>query len=173
MTASWQKIFSADPKIGYWANHQAFVDARDAGMTSFGSATNVAQIDAVIRNTFIQTGLSILFAILVPIVFITGVVVSIKALRAGGLPTSEEPDKPSGSSLRRPSSRRLRSGRCWPSGRRLARPDASGSASRMTGAEQLVRAARAVRWYVEASSVPTPTSATWSTSNGSTRASRR
>ena len=95
MTASWQKIFSSDPKIGYWSNHQAFVDARDAGKTSFGTATNLAQMDAVIRNTAIQTGLSILFATLVAIVFITGIVVSIKALRAGGLPTSEEPDKPS------------------------------------------------------------------------------
>ncbi|MGB8380574.1 MAG: carbon starvation CstA family protein [Dermatophilaceae bacterium] len=95
MTASWQKIFSSDPKIGYWSNHQAFVDARDAGKTSFGTATNAAQMDAVIRNTAIQTGLSILFATLVAIVFITGIVVSIKALRAGGLPTSEEPDKPS------------------------------------------------------------------------------
>jgi len=95
MTASWQKIFSSDPKIGYWSNHQAFVDARDAGKTSFGTATNVAQMDAVIRNTAIQTGLSILFATLVAIVFIVGVVVSIKALRSGGLPTSEEPDQPS------------------------------------------------------------------------------
>ncbi|MGV1029173.1 MAG: carbon starvation CstA family protein [Dermatophilaceae bacterium] len=95
MTASWQKIFSSDPKIGYWSNHQAFVDARNAGKTSFGTATNVAQMDAVIRNTAIQTGLSILFATLVAVVFVTGVVVSVKALRAGGLPTSEDPDQPS------------------------------------------------------------------------------
>jgi carbon starvation protein len=95
MTASWQKIFSSDPKIGYWSNHQAFVDARNAGKTSFGTATNVAQMDAVIRNTAIQTGLSILFATLVAVVFVTGIVVSVKAVRAGGLPTSEEPDQPS------------------------------------------------------------------------------
>ena len=95
MTASWQKIFSPDPRIGYWANHEAFVDARNAGRTSFGTARNVGEMDAVIRNTAIQTGLSILFATLVAIVVIAAVFVAIKAVRNGGLPTSEEPDKPS------------------------------------------------------------------------------
>ncbi|MDT5000550.1 MAG: carbon starvation protein, partial [Mycobacterium sp.] len=65
MTASWQKIFSADPKVGYWSQHAQYVDAKDAGKTTFGAAKNIGQIDAVIRNTFIQGTLSIVFAVLV------------------------------------------------------------------------------------------------------------
>ncbi len=95
MTASWQKIFSPDPRIGYWSNHEAFVAAREAGRTSFGTARTVGEIDAVIRNTAIQTGLSVLFASLVAIVVLTAVVVCVKAVRHGGLPTSEDPGKPS------------------------------------------------------------------------------
>ncbi len=53
-------------------------------------------IDAVIRNTFIQGTLSIVFAVLVLIVVAAGVVVCIRAVRAGGLPTTETPpDVPS------------------------------------------------------------------------------
>ncbi len=38
MTASWQKIFSGDRAVGYWAQHRAFVDAKNSGATTFGSA---------------------------------------------------------------------------------------------------------------------------------------
>ncbi|WP_068159900.1 carbon starvation CstA family protein [Rhodococcus phenolicus] len=95
MTASWQKIFSSDRAVGYWAQHRAFVDAKNAGETSFGSARTPDAIDAVIRNTFIQGTLSIVFAVLVLIVVAAGVVVCIRAVRAGGLPTTETPDVPS------------------------------------------------------------------------------
>ncbi len=95
MTASWQKIFSSNPAIGYWANHEAFVKAKADGKTSFGTAKTPADIDAVIRNTFVQESLSILFATLVAVVVIVAITVAIKAWRMGGLPTSEEPDKPS------------------------------------------------------------------------------
>ncbi len=64
MTASWQKIFSADPKVGYWAQRAQYVDARDAGKTAFGAAKDPGQIDNVIYNTFIQGTLSIIFAVL-------------------------------------------------------------------------------------------------------------
>ena len=83
MTASYQKIFSSDPKLGYWAQHKAFVDAKEKGLTSFKTAKTPEAIDAVIRNTFIQQSLSILFAGLVLIVVIAGVIAAIKAVRAG------------------------------------------------------------------------------------------
>ncbi|AKE88942.1 carbon starvation CstA family protein [Rhodococcus aetherivorans] len=95
MTASWQKIFSGDPAIGYWTQHFDFQAAKDAGETSFRSATSPAAIDAVIRNTFIQGTLSIVFASLVLIVAVAGAIVCVKAFRAGGLPTTEAPDVPS------------------------------------------------------------------------------
>ncbi|MCK0092957.1 carbon starvation protein A [Rhodococcus sp. F64268] len=95
MTASWQKIFSSDRAVGYWAQHNAFVDAKNAGETRFGSAASPAAIDAVIRNTFIQGTLSIVFAVLVLIVAVAGVVVCIRSVRLGGMPTTESPDVPS------------------------------------------------------------------------------
>lgn len=95
MTASWQKIFSSDRAVGYWAQHRAFVDAKNSGATAFGSADSVDEIDAVIRNTFIQGTLSIVFAGLVLVVVAAGLVVCVRAVRAGGLPTTESPDVPS------------------------------------------------------------------------------
>ncbi|MFW0792521.1 carbon starvation CstA family protein [Gordonia sp. CPCC 205515] len=90
MSASWQKIFSSNPSIGYWSQHRAFVDAKDQGLTTFKTAKTPQEIDAVIRNTFIQGTLSIIFAVLVLIVFIVGLIICIQAFRRGGLPTTEE-----------------------------------------------------------------------------------
>ena len=95
MTASYQKIFSPEPSLGFWANHNAFREARAAGETSFGTAADTAAMDAVIRNTFLQGTLSIVFALLVLTVALVALWVCVKAIRAGGLPTSEEPDSQS------------------------------------------------------------------------------
>ena len=95
LTASWQKIFSADPKLGYWKQHSQFVAAREAGKTAFGSAKTPDQIDAVIRNTFIQGTLSIVFAALVIIVFVTGLIVALRAVRGTGRPLTEDEPVPS------------------------------------------------------------------------------
>jgi carbon starvation protein len=95
MTASWQKIFSGDPKVGYWTQHFQYRDAKDAGKTAFGAAKNAGQLDAVIRNTFVQGTLSIVFAALVLIVFAAGVVMALRAIRGGGAPLSEDDPVPS------------------------------------------------------------------------------
>ncbi len=83
MVASYQKIFSSDAKIGYWAQHNAFVDAKNKGLTKFKTAKTPEEIDAVIRNTLIQETLSVLFAVLVIVVVIAGVFAALKALRSG------------------------------------------------------------------------------------------
>ena len=95
LTASWQKIFSGDPAVGYWTQHAQYLAAKHAGKTAFGSAKNAHQLDDVIRNTFIQGTLSILFALVVVIVFAAGVVVALKSIRGGGRPLSEEEPVPS------------------------------------------------------------------------------
>ena len=95
LTASWQKIFSGDPKLGYWTQHAQYLDAKQAGKTAFGAAKNADQLDAVIRNTFIQGTLSIVFAVLVIIVVGTGVVVSVRAIRGHRAPVAEEEPVPS------------------------------------------------------------------------------
>lgn len=95
MTASWQKIFSGDPKVGYWTQHFQYRNARDGGATSFGAAKDAGQLDAVIRNTFIQGTLSVVFAVLVLIVFIAGVAMALQALRGTGRPLAEDEPVPS------------------------------------------------------------------------------
>jgi carbon starvation protein len=90
MSASWQKIFSNNPAIGYWQQHSDFQNAKDQGEQTFRTATTSGEIDAVIRNTFIQGSLSIIFAVLVLVVVIAAAFVCIKAIRAGGLPTTED-----------------------------------------------------------------------------------
>ena len=99
LTASWQKIFSADPAVGYWTQHFQYVAARNAGKTSFGSARNAHQLDDVIRNTAIQGSLSILFAMVVVIVLIAGVIVALGAVRGPdsrwGRPLAEDEPVPS------------------------------------------------------------------------------
>jgi carbon starvation protein len=95
MTASWQKIFSGDPKVGYWTQHFQYRDARDAGKTAFGAAKDAGQLDAVIRNTFIQGTLSVVFAVLVLIVFAAGVMVALRAIRGGARPLSADEPVPS------------------------------------------------------------------------------
>ncbi|MDV3127040.1 carbon starvation protein A [Mycobacterium sp. 21AC1] len=95
LTASWQKIFSGDSRVGYWTQHFNYRDARDAGVTAFGAAKNPDQIDAVIRNTFIQGTLSILFALVVVIVFVAGVIMAVRSIQGKGHPTTEDEPVPS------------------------------------------------------------------------------
>ncbi len=95
MTASWQKIFSADPKLGYWAQHVAYRDAVAAGETSLGTTEGVEAMNAVVRNTFIQGTLSIIFAVVVLMVVVMALWAAFKSITAREpLPTTEEPYRP-------------------------------------------------------------------------------
>ena len=76
-------------------NTLAAIAAKEAGKSTFGAAKNPDQIDAVIRNTFIQGTLSIIFAALVVVVFVTGVVVALRAIRGTARPLTEDEPVPS------------------------------------------------------------------------------
>ncbi len=95
MWASYEKIFSANPKIGYWALNAAAREAKASGAQAFQGARTPEQIDMVIRNTMVQGTLSILYAALVAVVFLIGVGIAIRAVQRGGLPTSEAEGVPS------------------------------------------------------------------------------
>lgn len=95
VTASLQKIFSTVPQVGYFANHVAFRDALAAGETSFGTATSVAAMEAVVRNTMIQGVLSVTFLVLSVIVITISLVKVIQALRPGTVVDHEDPEVPS------------------------------------------------------------------------------
>jgi carbon starvation protein len=94
LTASWQKIFSADPKVGYWKQHSICEAAQQAGKLCL-SAKTPTDVEKIVRNTFIQGSLSIIFAAVVVIVFIAGVAVALRAVRGAGRPLSEDEAVPS------------------------------------------------------------------------------
>ncbi|MGW5142894.1 carbon starvation CstA family protein [Nocardia beijingensis] len=94
MTASWQKIFSADPKLGYWKQHSICQAAQDAGKLCLTAKTQ-DDMNAIVRNTFIQGTLSIVFALLVLIVAVVGALVAFRAWRSGETTTTETAEEPS------------------------------------------------------------------------------
>lgn len=99
ITASYQKIFSPTPAVGYFANNAAFSKALAEGKTEFGTAKTVAAMEAVVRNTAIQGWLSVIFVVLSIIVIATAVLATIRAFRshAAGTPVTdtEDPARPS------------------------------------------------------------------------------
>ncbi|WP_232797049.1 carbon starvation CstA family protein [Blastococcus atacamensis] len=90
MTASWQKIFSSDPRVGYFQQAQNYSAARDAGEL-LAPAQTPEQMDQVIFNSTLNGILQAVFALLTLVVAVHGAVIIAKAIRSGGLPTTEEP----------------------------------------------------------------------------------
>jgi carbon starvation protein len=95
LSASWQKIFSSDPSVGYWTQHFQYAAAKASGKTAFGSAKNPGQLADVIRNTFVQGTLSIIFAAVVVIVLFAAIITIYKVIRGSGRPLSEDSPVPS------------------------------------------------------------------------------
>ncbi|MCA0143887.1 carbon starvation CstA family protein [Blastococcus sp. LR1] len=90
MTASYQKVFSDNPAIGYFAQRTRYADAQAAGEL-LAPAQDQAQMDQVIFNSTLNGILQSFFAVLVIVVVVHAAVVIAKAIRSGGLPTTEEP----------------------------------------------------------------------------------
>ncbi|WP_380173027.1 carbon starvation CstA family protein [Kineococcus sp. DHX-1] len=94
MTASYQKVFSDNPAIGYFAQRAKYADALAAGEV-LAPAKDAAQMQQVVTNSTVNGVLQSLFALLVVVVAANAAVVIVRALRAGQLPTTEEPAVPS------------------------------------------------------------------------------
>ena len=90
MTASWQKIFSDDPKIGYFTQADTYRQARDAGEV-LAPATDAGQMDQIITNSMVNGSLQILFAALTLVVVANAAVIWVRGVQAGSLPTTEVP----------------------------------------------------------------------------------
>jgi carbon starvation protein len=91
LTASWQKVFSADPGLGFFAQRDRYQTALDKGQV-LRPAKNVADMHAVVTNSTVDGVLCALFAVLIIIVLLDAARVCLKAVRArGGLPTAETP----------------------------------------------------------------------------------
>jgi carbon starvation protein len=94
LTASWQKVFSDNPKIGYFSQRSAYQGALDKGEL-LAPAKGVSQMHQIITNSTVNGTLQALFATLVVIVVLNALFIWFKAARAGGLPTTEVPKVPS------------------------------------------------------------------------------
>jgi carbon starvation protein len=90
MTASWQKVFSDDPKIGYFTQRNAFQDAIDQGEV-LPPATDIGQMEQIVTNSTVNGVLQATFALLTLVVVLNAIPVWLRAYRAGQLPTTEVP----------------------------------------------------------------------------------
>ena len=94
LTASWQKVFSDDPKIGYFSQRSTYQEALDKGEVLF-PATDLNQMEQVVTNSTLNGILQATFALLTIAVVANAAVVWFRAWRNGGLPTTEVPAEPS------------------------------------------------------------------------------
>ena len=92
---SWLKIFSPDPKLGYWANHMTYKRAIADGKTSLGQAKNIDEMHTVVGNTAIQGTMSIIFVVCALIVMMVACIRTVQALRGHNIIDTEDPAKPS------------------------------------------------------------------------------
>ncbi len=91
LTASYQKVFSGDPKLGFFAQRDRFVEARDAGEV-LAPAKTMDEMNRVVTNSTVDGVLAAFFAILIIVVILDATRISIKAIRSRELlPNTEVP----------------------------------------------------------------------------------
>jgi carbon starvation protein len=94
LTASWQKIFHDDPKIGFFAQRNATQEGIDNGEV-IPPAQNMDDMHQIVTNTTVDGVLSILFAVLIIIVIADASRVWIKTIRTKRYELNEAPAEPS------------------------------------------------------------------------------
>ncbi|MBM7789312.1 carbon starvation CstA family protein [Tenggerimyces flavus] len=91
LTASWQKVFSSDPKLGFLAQRERYADALAQNQV-LAPAKTIEDMQQVVLNSTVNATLSALFAVLIIIVIADAIRVWIQAInRDGPLPSSEVP----------------------------------------------------------------------------------
>jgi carbon starvation protein len=96
LTASYQKVFSGDPALGFFSQRDRFQEALDNGEV-LPPAENLDDMQAVVTNSTVDGILAALFAVLIIIVILDASRIWFKAIRARRpLPTTEVEFQPSG-----------------------------------------------------------------------------
>ncbi|MFG3340740.1 carbon starvation CstA family protein [Glycomyces sp. NPDC048151] len=91
LTASWQKVFSDDPRIGFFAQRERYAEALANGEV-LAPAKDLGQMQTVVTNSTVDGVLAAFFALLVVVVIANAAVVCWRALRsAEPLPSTEAP----------------------------------------------------------------------------------
>jgi carbon starvation protein len=95
LTASWMKIFSSDPLIGFFAQRAKFQEALDAGKV-IPPAKSLEDVGQIVTNSTVDGILSILFAVLIVVVIADAARIWLQVLRGQREPTlAETPAEPS------------------------------------------------------------------------------
>ena len=89
LTASWQKVFSSDPKLGFFSQRDRFKEALDSGEV-LAPAKSLDDMQKVVTNSTVDGILAAFFAILIVIVILDATRICIKAIRSREpLPSTE------------------------------------------------------------------------------------
>jgi carbon starvation protein len=95
LTASWQKVFSSDAKLGFFAQRERFASALERGQI-LAPAKSADDMRAVITNSTVDGVLAALFATLIIVVIVNAMLVWYRALTSTTpLPSTEVPAVPS------------------------------------------------------------------------------
>ena len=95
LTASYQKVFSGNPKLGFFAQRDTFQEALDAGEV-LPPAKDADQMQAVVTNSTVDGVLAALFATLIIVVILDAARMWVTAIRARApLPSTEAEAVPS------------------------------------------------------------------------------
>ncbi|WP_255621314.1 carbon starvation CstA family protein [Pseudonocardia sp. DSM 110487] len=95
LTASWQKIFSPIPSLGFFAQRDRYAAALEQGQV-LAPAKDIDDMGTVVLNSTVDGVLSILFAALIVIVIVNAMFVWYRALTSSEpLPSTEVPAVPS------------------------------------------------------------------------------
>jgi carbon starvation protein len=91
LTASYQKVFSDDPKLGFFAQRDKFQDALDAGDV-VAPAKSIDDMHSIVTNSTVDGVLAALFAVLIVVVILDAARVWVRVIRSRRpAPTTETP----------------------------------------------------------------------------------
>jgi carbon starvation protein len=91
LTASYEKVFSDDPKLGFFAQRDKFQDALDAGDV-VAPAKSIDDMHSIVTNSTVDGVLAALFAVLIVVVILDAARVWVRVIRSRQpAPTTETP----------------------------------------------------------------------------------
>ncbi|MEV7520877.1 carbon starvation CstA family protein [Streptomyces sp. NPDC091371] len=94
VTASWQKIFSGDPRVGFFAQRERYAEALENGKV-LAPAHSAEDMRQIVTNSTVDGTLAVVFALLVLVVMADVLRVWVKALRSP-VPLSTSETAPEG-----------------------------------------------------------------------------
>ncbi|KAB1147557.1 carbon starvation protein A [Streptomyces luteolifulvus] len=89
LTASWQKVFSSDPRVGFFKQRSVFQDAIDAGKV-LPPAKNMDDMHTVVTNSTVDGILTALLPVLIVVVIADALRVCVRHIRRPALSSLSE-----------------------------------------------------------------------------------